>query len=93
MSQPNYNNTKGDFEWFLEFMKEQKRRDRAAELIIRAYEDFSMAGNTTGFNSYLEEEFGIKLSQHPTYINKTAVSNGYEVIDEAKHTLFLLKYS
>lgn len=93
MSKASYNDAAQDFTWMQDFYKEQQRRDQSARLIIAAYEDFLMSGHTTGYSQYLEDEYGIRLNPSEFQTYNSTPGGHYEVIDEVKHTLFLLKYA
>lgn len=91
MSRPNFDDTKDDFAWMNKFYENQRIKARARGRLAVAYEDFINSKYTEEFDIFAEREYGIKVTYYSE--EKRSGFTGYEIIDESKHSWFLLKYS
>lgn len=81
---------------FMEWDKKQKeKRDEYWRRLRNAWADYQKNDlgpygepNFSSFKYFMEKRYGLRVSMTGGNIQDT-----YEVIDESKHTLFLLKYA
>ncbi len=54
---------------------------------FRDYEEREVDANMNSFKYYMEKQYGLRVNMVGSNIDST-----YQIIDESKHTIFLLKY-
>lgn len=72
----------------------RKARDEYWRMLREAWLDYQTDVDTTnvdymldGFQVYMEKRYGVQI-----FMEGSNIGGYYEVLDEAKHNLFLLKY-
>ncbi len=76
---------------FQEWDHRQKEiRNRYWGRLQRAFRDYQAkdeSANMNSFRYYMESQYGLRVNMVGTNIDSS-----YQIIDESKHTIFLLKY-
>lgn len=69
---------------------QKERRNRYWARLQRAFKDYQDRNDDatmSSFRYFMESQYGIRVNMVGTNIDST-----YQIIDDSKHTLFLLKY-
>ncbi len=76
---------------FQEWDRDQKeRRNRYWKRLEQAFRDYRNKNDDatmSSFRYWMELQYGLRVNMVGTHID-----NSYQIIDETKHTIFLLKY-
>lgn len=72
-------------------LKQKEKRDEYWRRLRSAWRDYTLNTDNPSFeafNQYMLKRYGLKVSMTGGNISDT-----YEIVNEAKHSLFLLKYA
>lgn len=76
---------------FQEWDRAQKERRniywRRLQSAFRDYQEKDETANMNSFKYWMESQYGLRVNMVGSNIDST-----YQIIDESKHTMFLLKY-